>query len=65
MAKKVLKKYRVQRRIEVWAEVEITAENFDAAVVQAKELRPEDFVTAVEEMNDTTWLPGFGVQEQW
>lgn len=62
---KKLQRFRVQKRFNVWAEIEITAPDIDTALAEAKSLDLTDFFTAKEgvEVNDWSSLLGTGVQE--
>lgn len=70
MAKKArakTKRYTVQKRFEIWAAVDIEAENFDDAVEKSKGMTITDFVqpTRGNELIDFTCLPGTAVIEVW
>lgn len=59
------KKYRIQRRLDVWIDLEVSAESFDDAVAKAKELKPDDFISWHGDLLDYNWLPGLSVGESW
>ena len=65
--KKKLKRFRIQKRFEVWAEVEVTAVDMDAALAIGKELDCGDLIEPADgaTFNDVTEIDGFTVGEEW
>lgn len=62
-----LKKYRVQKRFEVWLEAEVRAKDFAGAVEQGRAMNFSDFI-AEDDGNgvlDVTELDGFATAEMW
>jgi hypothetical protein len=54
------KKYIVQRRFEVWVEVEVTAGDFDDAVAKSKELKLEDYLVTAPDASINDWSDAGG-----
>lgn len=59
------KKYLVQQRFEVWAEVEILAKDFDEAVALSKTMSLDDYLVTAPDasINDWSDVGGRGVIE--
>lgn len=62
-----LKKYRVQKRFEVWLEAEVMAKDFTSAVEHGRAMGFSDFMVEGEDSGvlDVTDLGGFSTAEQW
>lgn len=62
-----LKEYQVSRRMAVWVEATIRAENFADAVEKAKTMPDSDFFSVPDgvEFIGSERLPGHGVRETW
>ena len=60
-------KFVLTKRFEVWAEIEVYADNIEDALAKAKKMSFWDFFSPgpATEIIDATTLDGLGVREVW
>jgi len=61
------KKYKIQKRFELWVETTVRADSMADAVEQSRKMDYDEFVDVPEstEVLDCTSMDGTGVIEEW
>ncbi len=67
MAKEVLRKFSIGKRVRVWASVEIKATSLEDALDKAEKLRISDFIRVPNHVDVIDWkfLDGTSISEDW